>query len=98
LTNRHDRIGFELQFSVVLGDVFSFDLILATRFLPCSEEAFPVYWRIGDGRRQAPVRHALELLDAHLLAELCVGYDDQWLPSHVKSAGRWNQNYLPLTS
>jgi hypothetical protein len=47
-----------------------------------------MYGRIGDGRRQAPVRHALELLDAHLLAELCVGHDDQWLPSHVKSAGR----------
>jgi len=70
----------------------SLNLFLARSLLgppvPCSEEALQMDRRISDGRRQAPIGHALELLDAHLLAKLRIGHDDQWLPSHVKPAGR----------
>jgi hypothetical protein len=63
--------------------------------LPCREEAFQVDWGIDGSRRQAPVGHAPELLDTHLLAQLWVGHDDQWLPSHVKPTGRRsNQNFF----
>lgn len=40
-------------------------------------------------RRGAPVGDVLELLDADLLAQLGIGHDHQWLPSHVKPAGAW---------
>ncbi len=46
--------------------------------------------RIGNGWGHASIWNALEFLHAHFLAQLRIRHNDQWLPSHVKSASKLN--------
>lgn len=50
------------------------------------EETLLVEWGCSNWRRDASVGNVLELLYPNLLAKLCICYDYQGLPSHVKPA------------